>query len=64
MWEPVTLEFLSKQCDRMLAEMEAMRDEMRKTRETLRRCIATAEEIHQLMDECLGVMKEYTDTLD
>ncbi len=58
MAEPITLEFLSRQCDRILAELEATRDAMRGTTEILRRCIAKAEEVQQLMDECLSLMQD------
>jgi hypothetical protein len=57
MSEPVTLESLSKQRDRMLVEMQAMRDAIQDTRKIIHRCIAKASEVQELMEEFLSLSR-------
>jgi len=55
MSEPVTLEYLSRQCDRLLAELQATRELMRETTAIMQRCIVHANEVQRLMDEFLSL---------
>jgi hypothetical protein len=53
MGEPVTLEFLSKQLDRVIIELRATRDDIRATREIILRCTAKLDAAHELAQEIL-----------
>jgi hypothetical protein len=55
MAEQVTLEFLSRQCDRLIAELQSTRDGLREIREIIQRCIVKTNETQQLMDEFLSL---------
>jgi len=57
--KPVTLEYLSKQMDRMLAEIEAMHEDLRETAATMQRCIAKARDVQELLDEVSSLMASY-----
>ena len=53
--QTVTLEFLSKQLDRAIVELQATRDDMRVTREILLRCTAKFNAAHGLIQEIVSL---------
>jgi hypothetical protein len=59
MKEPVTLEYLSRQMDRMLADLEATHDELRETRAAMLRCIDTAQRVQRKLEEMSALMASY-----
>jgi hypothetical protein len=58
MAEPITLEFLSKQLDRILGQAQAMQEELHETRAITQRCIAKARDVQDLLDELKAVLDE------
>jgi len=45
--------------DRMLAEIEAMHEDLRETAATMQRCIAKARDVQELLDEVSSLMASY-----
>jgi hypothetical protein len=59
MEEPVTLEYLSRQMDRMLAGLEATHDALRETRAAMLHCIDTAQRVQRKLEEMSALMASY-----
>lgn len=59
MAERVTLEFLSKQMDRLLVELQQTHEGIGEIREIMRRCITKARDVQELLDELSSLMSSY-----
>jgi hypothetical protein len=59
MEEPVTLEYLSGQMDRLLAGLEAAHDSVREMTAAMLRCADTAQRVHRKLEEMSALMASY-----